>query len=480
MFSFFQILLVLLSLLKIIKVHSLCQYTDCFNCSVCGTEQNCDCDWSHFGNECKKSQPKNIIDYNYDYFDKCNDELSLEIQNKYCGNSYIEIDDNNSTYINLKENNGKYGEQNLYCEYIYSQILNPSSPTYNILSTISHSVKSYLKLHIIVTHNNNTFENLKITEEKFEKSYKNVKKIKIQVFCARKLSVNPFLIEISIKETKKNYSLIISVGIIVFFFIICGVIIFLVSRKAAQNARRRQEIFIQIARTNRRYEDGTSSSEYTDPSSSSESQVNIQEKNKKIIEKLLKTTLAPKKYTLLGIHDGNPSVVCTICLEEIKVDISKVSITPCKHVFHFDCLSNWLTNNLLNPKCPNCNLNLVQEKNECICSQGLYDIPVLECNIMRSYQSRILNINRRIINIEATSGNNMGSVALDTAENRLMTKNDNSRGRDKNNIVKSVSINNLCTSKDDNNAKSQNTANSGNIKKEEEVIVIESINNTEN
>jgi hypothetical protein len=292
------------------------------------------------------------------------------------------------------------------------------------------------------------------------------------------LSVNPFLIEISIKEPKTNYIVLISVGIIVFFCIICGVIIFLVSRKAAENARRRQEIFRLRALANRRYEDGTSSSENNNPSSSSESEENIQEKNKKIIEKLLKTTLAPMKYnSFLGIHDGNPSVVCTICLEEFKVDISKVSITPCQHVFHFDCLSNWLTNNLLNPKCPNCNLNLIQEKNECICSQGLYDIPEMECNVIRSHQSRTLNINRRINNIETISGN---TVSLDTAENRLMTRNDNNRGRDRNSIVTTASINNLCTSQDDNNAKSQNTANSDNKKKEEEVIVIESINNNEN
>ena len=73
----------------------------------------------------------------------------------------------------------------------------------------------------------------------------------------------------------------------------------------------------------------------------------------------LKHALNWKKFKKeLGLNDGN---TCTICIEEFKENKSKVSVTPCKHVFHYKCLSNWLRKNVKNPKCPNCNYNLIQD-----------------------------------------------------------------------------------------------------------------------
>ena len=30
-------------------------------------------------------------------------------------------------------------------------------------------------------------------------------------------------------------------------------------------------------------------------------------------------------------------------------------MTPCSHVFHYNCIKDWLFKNAKNPKCPNCN-----------------------------------------------------------------------------------------------------------------------------
>ena len=49
---------------------------------------------------------------------------------------------------------------------------------------------------------------------------------------------------------------------------------------------------------------------------------------------------------------------CPICLENIKEN-DKVSYTPCKHIFHFDCLKNWLETEALNPQCPNCKYSIL-------------------------------------------------------------------------------------------------------------------------
>ena len=51
---------------------------------------------------------------------------------------------------------------------------------------------------------------------------------------------------------------------------------------------------------------------------------------------------------------------CSICLTEFKKK-SKVSITSCKHVFHYKCIYDWLYKNIRNPKCPNCNHEILND-----------------------------------------------------------------------------------------------------------------------
>ncbi len=47
MFSLIKVtIIILFDILQKIKTQSLCEYNDCFNCSVCGTEEACDCEWS--------------------------------------------------------------------------------------------------------------------------------------------------------------------------------------------------------------------------------------------------------------------------------------------------------------------------------------------------------------------------------------------------------------------------------------------------
>ena len=45
---------------------------------------------------------------------------------------------------------------------------------------------------------------------------------------------------------------------------------------------------------------------------------------------------------------------CSICIEEFKND-DNVAITPCHHIFHNNCIQNWLVKNNSEMKCPNCN-----------------------------------------------------------------------------------------------------------------------------
>lgn len=79
--------------------------------------------------------------------------------------------------------------------------------------------------------------------------------------------------------------------------------------------------------------------------------------NRKGLDYLLKKVVLTKSYDkLLNENQTN----CTICLE-IFVTSDMILELSCKHVFHQICLENWLNENILNPKCPNCNFNVLDE-----------------------------------------------------------------------------------------------------------------------
>ena len=485
MISFFKTKIIIIILFEFINTQSLCEFNDCFNCSLCGTEQICNCEWSPINKVCRTDRVKLPFNYNYDYFFSCYDDNSLRIQKYYCGNSNIKLNDQNTAEINMIENKGKYGAQNLFCEYIYDQATVSSNINYNILITISPLVIDYIKISLSIINNDNKIDRKNINY-KFEENYKNVKKIKIQIYFEQQLSSNPFSIKIIKKESKNNYKIYISIGIILLACIICGIIIYCVSKKASENARMRQEMYLRMARASqrRRLEENFSRlppSSSRDPSSSSESEISIQEINTKKIENLLKTILSPiKYYKHLGDKDGNPCTVCTICIEEFKVDKSKVSITPCQHIFHYECLRDWLMKNVLNPKCPNCNYNLLQEleKNECICSQGLYDIPELAISVKRSNEHKQTNVEGRDNYNDHNNTINMGENGMETGENRFITRNVNRRYD--NICMRSIEIMNVNVNKNENKSKNNNKVETS-ANKEDEIdeVVIENIDGTE-
>ena len=484
MILFFIYIIIIINIFEFINNQSLCLYNDCFNCTVCGSEQICNCEWSTISKSCKNENSiKKLFDYNYNYFDSCYDENSVKIQRYYCGNYYIKLNDQNTADINLLDKNGKYGAQNLYCDYIYDQIITSSSNiNYNILVKISPSIIDYIKIGLTITYNDNKIEQKEINEAEFEENYKNARKIKINIYFKQQLSFDPFSIKITKKELKNNYKIYIAMGIILLSCIICGIIIYCISKKATQKARRRQEMYLQIlANQRRRIEEQynrVSPTSSRDPSSSSESEISISEINTKKIEKLLNTILAPiNYYKHLGEKEGNPCTVCTICIEEFKIGKSKVSVTPCHHIFHFKCLSNWLNKNVLNPKCPNCNHNLLQELNN-ECSQGLYDIPEIPCINKRSIDRRPTNINVRQNYNDHNNSINMAEHGLDTGENRFITISLNRRYD--NNCVRNLDVVNINVNKSENKLKNNNKIETtGNREEDIDEVVIENYDNNE-
>jgi hypothetical protein len=80
------------------------------------------------------------------------------------------------------------------------------------------------------------------------------------------------------------------------------------------------------------------------------------EKMKKI-KQLFENELVPLYYS--KERDDKEYDGCPICLKKFRDNISKISILPCNHIFHYKCLYDWLINNH-HWKCPICNLDLTE------------------------------------------------------------------------------------------------------------------------
>lgn len=78
------------------------------------------------------------------------------------------------------------------------------------------------------------------------------------------------------------------------------------------------------------------------------------------LEKLYKNKLKKRKYTKKD--NLNETTACSICLEEFEENKSEVSITPCLHIFHFNCLHNWLYSENSKCLCPYCNHDLLSNE----------------------------------------------------------------------------------------------------------------------
>ena len=88
-------------------------------------------------------------------------------------------------------------------------------------------------------------------------------------------------------------------------------------------------------------------------------QIDPAEKKNKL-EKLFKDKLKKRKY--LKKLNINATTACSICLEEFIENESIVCITPCIHIFHYNCLHDWLFTENSNCSCPYCNYNLLSKE----------------------------------------------------------------------------------------------------------------------
>ena len=316
-------------------------FTDCFNCSVCGEEilenfEECPCYWNT--NFCQKKKNKSKYLFWRDYFSNCTDLNSYSIQKKYCGDITFSKD-RTKAEITLTQINETYGLANLYCHYLYENTQGKET-VYKVRIDLNEKIiksEEPILLSYKIYYTANYFDSNPFVLTSSSSSFDDVYKIEIFYYCNDTYNELPFTFEISYKKNPKSSSLYITIGIIFSIMIIFIIVILILIRRIKRASRANRFTFIRVF--------------------NNEVNENVINDNKKKIEILLNNPdllgerICKKEFEKYGSN-------CTICLEEFKVGIDKVSLTPCFHVFHYNCISEWLKKNFSKITCPNCNYDM--------------------------------------------------------------------------------------------------------------------------
>jgi hypothetical protein len=149
--------------------------------------------------------------------------------------------------------------------------------------------------------------------------------------------------QISIYYQEQQYintvALYTSIGVFVLICFLCSIFFYRCSKSLMNNERARREMGVII---------------HVSPDNANRQ--TLQEKNTEMLNKLFENELKPQDYDD-NINDYKIQV-CSICIENLASD--KVSKLFCKHIFHTNCLKDWLLKDILKPKCPNCNFFVIE------------------------------------------------------------------------------------------------------------------------
>ena len=207
-------------------------------------------------------------------------------------------------------------------------------------------------LYIYVKFSDGTTAVKNINQENYSVSIGSASVIELYLAFLNSLETQPFNISFQSKESGTNNKLIIVIIIVIIACFLCAVSIYCFSKRLAkrrdiQNQINRQLDFVDTE-GNRGNRNGLSQEELT--------KIRRLAQIKFILENVIKPTPYQK-----DIHSFNFN--CTICLEDFNSK-SIVGKTQCNHVFHYNCLKTWLNQNLLDPKCPNCNSHILPDLNK--------------------------------------------------------------------------------------------------------------------
>ena len=385
---------ILINLFKSYECSS--DFFDCFNCSTCRNEYNnlndCICEWNSNINKCDAINEKKEVSYFYETFSFCNDSKSNSIQNIYCGESFLKID-NEFNFVMPKVNE-KYGTESIYCNYKFL-LSEKDDIDYNIYyvynSEYNNNINDIL-LILIIEYNNQTTSLVQLDNNTKNFNIQKVKNIEFKLYFKSSFISLPFNLKIK-KESSfsSDNTFIIIIIVIILTIVLFFIGLYFLTKKLKQKIKERHHIIFENAIAIR-YGEGIDDREV-------QKKKKLEKKYKLKIESFMSQSTITKSI----IRKIKKDYECSICTEKFN-EFNKVSITPCKHFFHYNCLSNWLFKNIMDPRCPNCNANIFEE----IKKDGIYIT-----NAIKNVDNEIINVENKIksksvqeVEIESNSDNN--------------------------------------------------------------------------
>lgn len=383
---------------------------DCFNCSLFYSK-NQFCEWT--ANKCDVTTNITFSLYFYETFEDCTISSSaLTTMQNYCGSLTRTI-----PFVSSPSNfNNGYLADNMYCR-IEALNLDPTKIVQIQFTDLNPSAYNEIYLEINL-YNGSTQKNA-IKDLTYSKLIANVQKIIFHYYSHEKSNVSPYILDFKYSDIASTSYMALIIALVVvlvlcfgcsFFFWKCSKNIMEKNRKRAEEQIRRQLAIEnrQVALTNAQID--------TNLNPALLAQVEMEKKRNKIknaLKKLFEEDLKPRKYN----EDNNYfHTDCTICLETFK-DSSIVTTLLCKHVFHFECIKDYIKKRKIEFKCPNCNDKIIPDK---LIEDSIELIQAEEINIPINHSP--IQVRTNGLQPEILSLNNQNPVAFHS--NNFITSED--------------------------------------------------------
>lgn len=359
---FFQFSLILnfiiIFIVQLKQIYSQCPYSSCHSCIMCNAEEikdGCYCTWNFYTHSCS------IINIEYPLLDEWYKELEIcekEERPIYCPSktkyTVDDFDEDNEIIIRInRDKNNKYGSRFSYCQFEFND---EKGESYNVDINYPSNLKLLrppkIALYSSYKEDDILKENIEEISENYSKYFGNLYKLKYMILLKDLYTVMPSSLTISKVLSKGNNAIIIVVIILLSILLMIAIFYFNIKRNTRRRKIREQLILLRAQRD----------LQYIQPY-----QINVgidqdtlKRNNTMKVNALFETKLVEHLYKEEYNQYGGG---CSICLENFDKK-SKVAITPCKHVFHYKCIREWVFKNILCPKCPNCNHEILKDKED--------------------------------------------------------------------------------------------------------------------
>ena len=364
-FTIFKIIFLIKIFSQVYDYEQTCSFNiDCNDCDFCGEESEdystcnydnifCKGDTQHFFSPRLKSE--------YDTFFRKDPKVS-----EFCGKGEIEFDLQKEPVLIFEANKNNFPKGKLvHCSYTFNRIdnykkyepslviqLNPDQKNIDLKFKIIIEFTSVdeLKTQKLITNDDLRNNNI------FEETLKDTEELLIFIDFLNNEYNSDEVLEIKYK-INKNYLLVsfILYGVLGLAFIILSIIIIKICCPQAFKCKKSIEENQRIPLSSRQVNSNRSGEIVI---SHREARKEIKKKVNFESLKVLKNSIYEEN--LIQKYDNK----CTICFEPFILGKTKISITPCEHIFHMECIKKWIESNGVNPFCPNCKYCFIKNKDE--------------------------------------------------------------------------------------------------------------------